>query len=714
MYLRSLLVAVCVLASLCALPQGGKAFLKEGDDLRKQGQLEQALERYTLAVQVDPKLMKAWQAKAEVNELLGRKIESAQDRLKISNLEPQNGLYATQAAIAYLEIDSVSAALDILEHALLVDPKNMDALLTMTRACLAKGDVDRANASADKALALKATTDSYYYHALARSAARDPKTAEFDLDKVLEWNPMYEPAYVALAEVQLVLWENYSGSTMKVRTLEKAIEKCTRALELNPNSTDALFTRSKAYANGKEYAKAIDDVSKCVALGRTNHLVYLQRAKYYHGFGQHQNAVNDLNKALLDRPGDVELLMLRAECKEANLDMDGALRDLELAQKAMEQDGKFSAEAKKGLEASRDRIAKQVFEMNRESDPPIISVLEPYRRNDVYQVSSSIDHVKVSGYVRDKSLLKSITVNGNSADFSKDEKDPQFVVNVPFERNDTLIIVQSMDVYGNMNSVELPVVRTEGVAPSIAITSPRPTGDRELTVSSGKEDVFIEGRVSDASLIRMVSVNGINASYAPDQLNPDFSIKTAIKDQDRITVRAEDQYGNSTEIFYTIVRKTEPVVAAKPVESHSTPGTTGVTWIVHVDNSNYRNFPALQVNPSDAQKMQKAFSSYNVQKTISKKNLTKEQMDRFFNIELRDMVRQNKVNTILVWYSGHGRSVGGKAYWIPIDGKKDDIYSFFNYGALKNQMQNYSESVNNTLVISDATGADPSFYELTR
>ncbi len=112
--------------------------------------------------------------------------------------------------------------------------------------------------------------------------------------------------------------------------------------------------------------------------------------------------------------------------------------------------------------------------------------------------------------------------------------------------------------------------------------------------------------------------------------------------------------------------------------------------------------------------MQKAFSSYTVQKTINKKNLTKEQLDRFFNIELRDLVRTNKVNTILVWYSGHGRSVGSKTYWLPVDAKKDDIYSYYNYGSLKGQLQNYSETVNSTLVISDASGADPSFYELTR
>jgi uncharacterized caspase-like protein len=103
-----------------------------------------------------------------------------------------------------------------------------------------------------------------------------------------------------------------------------------------------------------------------------------------------------------------------------------------------------------------------------------------------------------------------------------------------------------------------------------------------------------------------------------------------------------------------------------------------------------------------------------VQRTISKKNLTKEQLERFFNVELRDMVRSANVNTILVWYSGHGRSLGGKAYWVPVDGRKDDIYSYFNYGSLKAQMQNYSESVNSTVVVSDAAAGDASFYELTR
>jgi hypothetical protein len=217
-------------------------------------------------------------------------------------------------------------------------------------------------------------------------------------------------------------------------------------------------------------------------------------------------------------------------------------------------------------------------------------------------------------------------------------------------------------------------------------------------------------------------VDGVNASYAPDQLNPEFSIKVDVKGMDRFTVHAEDQYGNAADQVFTLVRKAVAPVPTRPTEPTatatksptSTPSRTGTTWVVHIENANYRNFPAVGSNASDATKMQKAFANYAVSRTITKKNLTKDQFDRFFNIELRDLVRTNKVSTILVWYSGHGKSVGGKAYWIPVDARKDDIYSYFNYGSLKVQMQNYSESVDKTVVVSDAAGGDASFYELTR
>lgn len=722
---------LAILAVLCILlfsadvqAQGGKAFLKEGDAYRKAGQLEKALEKYDLAISVDPRSVKAFAARSEVNELLGRKLEVAQDRKRIAALEPADAVHAANAARSYLEVDSPAVARMLCDRALAIDRKNMEALQTRVRACLVLQDLDCAATSSDDAVALKGTTDTYFLHGLVRTALRDYTTAESDLDRVLDWNHMYEPAYVAQAEVQLHLYERYSGPTMQMRALEKAIDKCSTALQLNPQSTDALFWRSKAYAQQKEFAKAIDDISRCLALERTDKAVYHQRALYYSGFGQYQNAVNDLNRILLDDPNDVENLLLRSQCLEANLNMEAALKDLERAQKAMEGNATYGAQDRERIEITRARIAQQVFEMNRESAPPRLTVLEPYSKDSVAKVSASLSHLKVSGHILDKSSIKSITVNGTAAEYDKDEKDPQFFTSIPWGPTDTEIIVQATDIYENTTSAVLRVERTEGVSPLVRITSPFVSTSNSLEVAAGKESVFVEGKVTDASLIRLIAVNGVNASYAPDQLDPEFSIKVDLTDTDRLLVHVEDQFGNSSDERYSVVRKVEPVASKKadPVPEKvtgSTPTPTtamraGSTWVVHIENGNYRNFPAIQSNSGDASKMQKAFANYTIAKTISKKNLSKEQMERFFNIELRDLVRTNKVGNILVWYSGHGRSVGGKAYWIPVDGRKDDVYSYFNYGSLKAQLQNYSESVDKTVVVSDAAGNDDSFYELTR
>ncbi|MFN6178253.1 MAG: caspase family protein [Flavobacteriales bacterium] len=725
-----LFVVAALLALAPVSAQSGSAFFKEGEKLRAQQQLEPALEKYGLAIQVDPKLTKAYVARAEVYGLLGRKAERAADLAAAHVADPGDADAAATAAMAYLEIDSARKALTLAEDALRVNGKHMQAMQAKVRACLALNDLDCASSAADAALALKATTDTYYLHGLVRTATRDYKTAEFDLDKVVEWNPMYEAAYVAQSEVQLKLYEQYTGPTMQMRTLEKAIEKCTRALELNPQSTDALFSRSKALALQKEYAKAIDDVSRCIALGRTDRAVYLQRARYYHGYGQHQNAVNDLNKPLLADPRDLELLLFRAECREANLDLEGAINDLDAAKKVMDGNAAYGADQRRKVQEQRDRVDRQLFEMNRESDPPVITVVDPVHRAGVAQISSVLTRVKVDGHVRDRNKLKRITVNGVEADFARDERDPEFFVAVPIGVNDKELVVTAVDVYDNESSVSLRVERNEGVAPVVALTSPDPGNDRIIQISASREDLFIEGTVSDASNIRSITVDGILASYVPDTNRTDFSMKLVIAGKDRFTVRAEDQFGNGTDVVYQLQRKAEAVAVVKPVETTSPDTRTaekpaekpvagaavssGTTWVIYIENSDYKSFPALQGSGSDVAKMQKAFAKYNVQKTITKKNLSKQQLERFFSSELRDLVRTNKVNTVLVWYAGHGRTVGGKSYWIPVDGKKDDIYSFYNYGPLKNLIQNYSESVNNALVVSDAAGSEASFYDLSR
>ena len=71
---------------------------------------------------------------------------------------------------------------------------------------------------------------------------------------------------------------------------------------------------------------------------------------------------------------------------------------------------------------------------------------------------------------------------------------------------------------------------------------------------------------------------------------------------------------------------------------------------------------------------------------INKKNMSKKQLERFFSIELRDLVRSNRVNSLLVWYAGHGKFINETGYWVPTDAKRDDEFTYFNINNLTKQL----------------------------
>ena len=112
--LRFSLATALAFTFLAGQAQSGKAFFKEGEDLREQNQLDQAVEKYTLAVKVDPKYLKAFQARADVYELLGKKAECAADRRAVAELDPSEAQYGAKAAKAYLEFLYAPAAQKII------------------------------------------------------------------------------------------------------------------------------------------------------------------------------------------------------------------------------------------------------------------------------------------------------------------------------------------------------------------------------------------------------------------------------------------------------------------------------------------------------------------------------------------------------------------------------------------------------------------------
>jgi hypothetical protein len=140
----------------------------------------------------------------------------------------------------------------------------------------------------------------------------------------------------------------------------------------------------------------------------------------------------------------------------------------------------------------------------------------------------------------------------------------------------------------------------------------------------------------------------------------------------------------------------------------------GKTWIVFINNSNYQTFASLAGPVKDVNLMTRALGNYQISNIITKQDMTKAEMERFFSIELRDLVKTNQVKSLLLWYAGHGKFINDVGYWIPVDAKRDDEFTYFNISGLRASMETYMNYLTHALVVTDACESGPSFYQAMR
>jgi hypothetical protein len=235
--------------------------------------------------------------------------------------------------------------------------------------------------------------------------------------------------------------------------------------------------------------------------------------------------------------------------------------------------------------------------------------------------------------------------------------------------------------------------------------SPYASDNDVVYLDTDEPTILVQGSVQDESLIESIYIEGVTASYDPANKNPTFTAMINIQNKNRFSVEVKDVFGNITEKSFSINREGAMIAAENPM---------GKTWAVFIENSNYQSFASLEGPVKDITMMKSALSRYSVHNFIHKKDMSKEEMEKFFAIELRDLLRSNRVNSLMVWYAGHGKFVNNTGYWVPVDAKRDDEFTYYNINSLKASMQSYPTTVNHTLVITDACESGPSFYQAMR
>ena len=420
-----------------------------------------------------------------------------------------------------------------------------------------------------------------------------------------------------LAEPRIAL-----ADLLIVSNTKEAMEQCNEVIKNNDRNTDAYLTRSKVFKKNLDYPSAINDISKIILIDPNNPLFFFERGKCYQEFNQHTNAINDfsktisLNSAL--KKEDPDVYYARAKSYEEIIDYDKARADYNQITFL----SKYDAKAREMLELSQKRL----YEINREKDPPEIAVISPLPLKDTVEIKGDKTTLLISGSLKDKSKIKSFTINNENVILVEKNGESDFLANINVAGIDKLTF-SAKDDYDNEKVLNYALKRTEINPPKIIIIAPYTSEEGQVFLDSTTPNIAIQGKISDESPIKSITVGNFTASYNPNELNPAFTATLDISNLNKFTVVAEDIYGNKKETEFVLNREGAGIASTNPM---------GRTWVVFIENSSYETFASLDGPIKDISTIRRALANYDIHNYIYKKDMTKAEMERFFNIELRD------------------------------------------------------------------------------
>ncbi len=673
-----------LIATLSVSGQTAKKYLKAGEDFLSVQKYTDAIDQFTKAIDLDPEYDKAYLSRAAAYERLNDYKSAAEDYERALVFTPDEEIFYL-AGRAYYKSGQFGIALAKLNAAINQKSTYMEAYQMRSQVFLALEKYEEAMGDCKKALRFKENELNFY-----------------NLGRVYEKLDMLDEAEEAYRK-SIKLNGNMIESKMALAQLcfdrakyNDAMTSVNEALRINPSNKGGVILRSKIYAAQMNISKAVDDISMALTKYQGDPELLIIRGDLYQQLSRHSDAIIDYSYALDSGKAPADVYYKRARSYEFNRDYESAMKDYNKLLELSAYDGnaqRLLAEAE-----------KRMFEINRESNKPVVKLIDPVAEEDrTVNIPRGLDVINLTGLVKDESNIEMLKVNDFTVQPTKTDKGFEFLASINL-RNTDQITVEVTDVYSNSETAVYNIIRTETDKPSVHIIAPYSSDNRIIYLDNDEPVIYLEGKVSDESQIKSIYIDDVAASYVPSDLNPVFSARVKVENRSRFTVKVEDIYGNLADVEFSLNRDA----------SNYSDNPMGKTWAIFIDNSNYEYFASLEGPAKDISLMQTALSKYQVHNFIHKKDMTKEDMERFFAIELRDLIRSNRVSSILIWYAGHGKFVNETGYWIPVDARRDDEFTYFNINALKASMQSYPDNVTHTLVVTDACESGPSFYQAMR
>jgi tetratricopeptide (TPR) repeat protein len=682
-----LLATIMTLITVSAWGQSAKKYYNAGTEFVDNQKYDDAVVQFTSAIGMEPSNANYYAARAKAYEMLKKYNEAYADYQKSIVFSPKDVDVIISLGRVCNKLKKYDEALTHLNRAKDLSIRNPEAYSEKVITLYSMKKFDQALWASDTAILFrKDNAMNYYNRGLVYVGLNNDILAKKELEKSISKDKK-------LVEPRLELAKLF----VRNNNIKEATDQINAVLAMDDKNTAAYIARSEIFKKNFDIPNTINDVSKAILIDPNNSEFYLIRGLDYQEFNQHANAISDFSKYISLNDKNPDAYYARAKSYEANQDFDKALTDYN----KITELSKYDIRARELADAALARL----YAINKENDPPEISIDAPAIKDNTILIKGNSNILTISGTLKEKSKLTSFKINNQNV-LVGDRKNgvSDFVAkDIDVTGADKLTIV-ARDEYNNERNIDLKLNRTEIDPPKVIITVPPATEDGQVFLEDLKPTIYVEGKIEDASLIKSIEIGGVTAGFTASQNNPSFTVKLDVANINSFTVKAEDIYGNISETEFKLNRTNALLLESNPM---------GKTWVVFIENSGYQNFAALDGPIKDVSTMQRALANYQISMIIPKKDMKKAEMERFFNIELRDLLKANQVKSLLIWYSGHGKFINDVGYWIPVDASRDDEFTYFNINTLRAGMQAYS-NLTHMLVVNDACESGPSFYSAMR
>lgn len=687
---RFLLIFSVMLAfTLVTQAQSAKKFNKSGEKQLKSNQLNEAKASFTAAINLDPNLVEAYVNRANVYMKMGENDLAIEDFDMVNKLDPKDGTSWLRNGNLNFDKKEYKKAGDKFAGYLNIEPKEL-VIYDRIISCFKNiEDYQKALFYAKKKLEVKETPETHFEIASLYYILQNYKSAEVSYREAIKESPANIDYHNGLA-LALYFQDRYDA----------AIGETNIVLRADKNNKQAFLTRARSYHKKIDYTYAINDMSKVIVLYQ-NDDDYLDnlnfRGDLYLEFSQHMNAISDYSKVIGKDDQNTYALYKRGLAYEEITRNDDAKADF----------AKIITIAGSGAVVDADLLSNsktKLYELKREGDAPLISLKNENVTDNHLRVTFDSNEIELFISVKDANEIKGVFVDGESVKVNANQGQVEVSKSISLIDVEK-IEVKAEDTYGNIATLVVEVERVENDPPLVNFMLPFTNENKEMLLDTDDSRVYFEGNIQDESLIKSIMIDDVIIPFNREEQNPVFSTNMDLRDKTKLAVVVTDVYDNTYKQEYFLNRESALYAADSPM---------GKTWVVFVENSEYETFASLDGPVKDVRLMRSALANYEIHNFIHRSNLTKQQMARFFSIELRDMVKKNNVNSLIIWYAGHGKFQNETGYWIPVDADRNDEFSFFNINNLKASMQVYANELTHTLIITDACESGPSFYQAMR